>query len=200
MAVRSPMSRAAHDLSTSAEKDRLRLACGLGHRERVVRGKMTIGRSPGRGAMVAIGLTFVGLEVPSLFEPLPGYARNDTFELVMFYAVPAIIVAFGLGLAWFGLRSGVFVDDQGLLIRHYAGGSKRVPLEEIRAISVDIYQRSIIRSVTPVLLAVRGEPVPVKALAHYDTSRGRRRAAADAGRISRLVDRPYVESDETVSR
>jgi len=118
----------------------------------------------------------------------------------MFYAVPAIIVAFGLGWAWIGMRSGVFVDEQGLLIGHYAGGSKRIPLEGIRAISVDIYQRSTIGSVTPVLLRVEGEPGPVNALAHYDTSRGRRRAAADAGKISRLVDRPYVESDETDSR
>jgi hypothetical protein len=41
-----------------------------------------------------------------MFGPLPDYAQDDNFELFMFYAVPALITAVGLGFAFFALRSG----------------------------------------------------------------------------------------------
>lgn len=87
--------------------------------------RRTGGRSPWRWLIAAIGLAFAGLSLPSVFEPLPDYAQHDTFELVMFYAVPLVVGAFGFGLAFIAVRSGVFVDEDELVVRPYAGVRSR---------------------------------------------------------------------------
>jgi hypothetical protein len=137
---------------------------------------------------------FVGLELPSLFEPLPNYAQHDAFELVMFYAVPGVIVTFGGGLALVALRSGVFVDDRGLVVKPYAGvRSQRIPLDTIRAVTVTRKQGAVFAWVSPAVVPMSGDTV-VLGLAHYDTSWGRRRALRQAEAVSRRLERPFEEA------
>jgi hypothetical protein len=139
---------------------------------------------------------FVGLELPALFGPLPDYAQHDTFELVMFYAVPAVIATFGAGLALVALRSGVFVDDRGLVVKPYAGvRSQRIPLDTIRAVTVTRRQGAVSAWVSPAVVPVSGDTV-VLALAHYDTPWGRRRALGQAELVSRALERPFEESKD----
>jgi hypothetical protein len=137
---------------------------------------------------------FVGLELPSLFEPLPDYAQHDAFELVMFYAVPAVIVTFGVGLALIALRSGVFVDDRGLVVKPYVSvRSRRIPLDTIRAVTVTRGQGAVFAWVSPAVVPMSGHTV-VLGLAHYDTSWGRRRARLQAEVVSRSLERPFEEA------
>jgi hypothetical protein len=85
-----------------------------------------------------------------MFGPLPDYAQHDSVELVMFYAVPALITAAGLGFAFFALRSGVLADAHGLVIRPAAGmRSKRVPVETVRAVTMTRSQGAVFASVSP---------------------------------------------------
>ena len=136
----------------------------------------------------------MGLELPSLFEPLPDYAQHDAFELVMFYAVPAVIVTFSVGLALVALRSGVFVDDRGLVVTPYAGvRSQRIPLDTIRAVTVTRKQGAVFAWVSPALVRMSGDTV-VLGLAHYDTSWGRRRTLHQSEVISRRLERPFEEA------
>lgn len=136
----------------------------------------------------------MGLTLPSLFEPLPDYAQHDAFELVMFYAVPAVIVTFGLGLALVALRSGVFVDDRGLVVKPYAGvRSQRIPLDTIRVVTVTREHGAVFGWVSPAVVPMSGDTV-VLGLAHYDTSRGRRRALRQAEAVSRRLERPFEEA------
>jgi hypothetical protein len=137
---------------------------------------------------------FVGLELPSLFEPLPDYAQHDAFERVMFYAIPAVIVTFGLGLALVALRSGVFVDDQELVVKPFAGvRSQRIPVDTIRAVTVTREQGALFAWVSPAVVPMSGETV-VLGLAHYGTSRGRRRALRQAEVVSRRLECPLEEA------
>ena len=137
---------------------------------------------------------FVSLELPSLFEPLPDFAQHDAFELLMFYAVPAVILTFGAGLALVALRSGVFVDDRGLLVKPYAGArSQRIPLDTIRAVTVTRKQGAVFAWVSPAVVPMSGDTV-VLGLAHYDTSWGRRRALHQAELVSRKLERPFEET------
>lgn len=150
-----------------------------------------IGKSPWRWVIAAGGLVFVGLELPVLFSPLPDYAQRDGFEFFMFYAVPAIVIAIGLGFAYFALRSGVFVDAGGVLIRPAAGvRSKRVPVEAIREVTVAPRSGSVVSSVSPALISVDGELIDL-GLVGYGTSGGYERAESRAITISRVLDRPF---------
>ena len=107
-------------------------------------------QSPWRWAIAAIGLLFACLELPEMFGPLPDYAQHDSVELVMFYAVPALITAAGLGFAFFALRSGVLADAHGLVIRPAAGmRSKRVPVETVRAVTMTLSQGAVFASMSP---------------------------------------------------
>jgi len=137
---------------------------------------------------------FVGLELPSLFEPLPDYAQHDAFELVMFYAVPAVIVTFGVGLALVALRSGVFVDDRGLVVKPYVSlRSQRIPLDTIRAVTVTRRPGAVFAWVSPAVVPMSGDTV-VLGLAHYDTPRGRKRALLQAELVSRSLERPFEDA------
>jgi hypothetical protein len=159
--------------------------------------RQTIGRSPWRWAIAAIGSTFVLLELPSLLATPPADTRNDMVDLVLFYALPVVICSFGLGLVWLGLRSGVFLDAQGLLIRHYAAPrSARIAVDDVRAVSVQVAAGSVVGSVTPVLHRVDRHQVGIDALGRYDTRRGRRRAGTDAAKIARLLDIPVLQPGE----
>lgn len=150
-----------------------------------------VGRSPWRWAIAAVGLVFVGLELPVFFSPLPDYAQQSRFEFFMFYAVPVLIIGVGLGFVYFALRSGVFVDAQGVLIRPAAGvRSKRVALESIRAVTVASGMGPVVTSVSPALIDVDGELVDL-GLARYDTPGGRQRAERQALMISAVLDRPF---------
>lgn len=134
---------------------------------------------------------FVGLELPVFFSPLPDYAQHDGFEFFMFYAVPGLIIAVGLGFVYFALRSGVFVDTHGVHIRPAAGvRSKRVALESIRAVTVARGLGPVVSSVSPALIGVDGEIVDL-GLARYDTSGGYQRAERQALMISAVLDRPF---------
>lgn len=136
----------------------------------------------------------MGLALPSLFEPLPDYAQHDGFELFMFYAVPAVIVTFGVGLALVALRSGVFVDDRGLVVKPYAGvRSQRIPLDTIRAVTVTREQGAVFGWVSPAVVPMSGDTVAL-GLAHHDTSWGRRRALRQAEVVSRRLERPLEEA------
>lgn len=153
--------------------------------------KVVIGRNPWRWAIAAIGLVFAGLELPEMFGPLPDYAQHDNFELFMFYAVPALITAAGLGFAFFALRSGVLADAHGLVIRPAAGmRSKRVPVEAVRAVTVTRSHGPVFASVSPALIHVDGDVIDL-GLARYDTPGGRRRAQRKALNISQTLDRPF---------
>lgn len=152
--------------------------------------RTTVGRSPWRWVIAAIGLVFAGLSLPSVLEPLPDYAENDTFELFMFYAVPMMVGALGLGLATVALRSGVFVDEGGLVVRPFAGiRSRRLAVETIETTTVKREHGPVVEWVSPAVVATGGETI-VLGLAHYNTSRGRRRAVAQAEDISRRLERP----------
>lgn len=154
--------------------------------------RVVVGRSPWRWAIAAVGLVFVGLELPAFVSPLPDYAQQDGFEFFMFYAVPALIVGTGLGFAYFALRSGVFIDAQGVLIRPAAGmRSKRVPFESIRAVTVASGLSAVVSSVSPTLIDVDGNPIDL-GLARYDTPAGHQRAERQARRISTVLDRPFT--------
>jgi hypothetical protein len=153
--------------------------------------KVVIGRNPWRWAIAAIGLVFAGLELPEMFGPLPDYAQHDNFELFMFYAVPALITAAGLGFAFFALRSGVLADAHGLVIRPAAGmRSKRVPVEAVRAVTVTRSHGPVFASVSPALIHMDGDVIDL-GLARYDTPGGRRRAQRKALNISQTLDRPF---------
>jgi hypothetical protein len=157
--------------------------------------RTTVGRSPWRWVIAAIGLVFAGLSLPSAFEPLPEYARHDTFELFMFYAVPLVVGTFGLGLAYIALRSGVFVDDGELIVRPFAGiRSRRMAVATIEAVTVKREQGPVVEWVSPSVVATGGETI-VLGLAHYNTSRGRRRALAQAEVVSRRLERPLDMPD-----
>ena len=135
---------------------------------------------------------FVSLELPAFFSPLPDYAQQDGFEFFMFYAVPALIVGAGLGFVYFALRSGVFIDAQGVLIRPPAGmRSKRMPLASIRAVTVASSVSAVVWSVSPALVDIDGNLVDL-GLARYDTHAGHRRAERQARRISSVLDRPFT--------
>jgi hypothetical protein len=141
--------------------------------------------------IAAIGLVFVGLELPEMFGSLPDYAQHDNFELFMFYAVPALITAVGFGFAFFALRSGVFADAHELVVRPIAGvRSKRVPVETVQAVTVTCSQGAVFSSVSPALIQADGEVVDL-GLAGYDTAGGRRRAQRKALSISQTLDRPF---------
>jgi hypothetical protein len=158
-------------------------------------GREVIAKSAWRWALVAIGLLFVGLELPSLFEPVPDYALHDNFELFMFYAVPAVITVVGFGIAFVALRSGVFADSRGLLIRPIAGvRSKRVAVESIRAVTVIPVDGPGPSAISPALIQMDDEVVDL-GLADFDTPRGRRRIRAKAIKMSKALSRP-VESDD----
>ncbi|AXG12619.1 hypothetical protein DN585_03535 [Intrasporangium calvum] len=130
-----------------------------------------------------------------MFEPLPEYAQNDTFELFMFYAVPLMVGAYGVGLAFIALRSGVFVDEGELIVRPFAGiRSRRMAVETIEATTVKRENGPVVEWVSPAVVATGGETI-VLGLAHYNTSRGRRRAVAQAEDISRRLERPLRRSD-----
>lgn len=153
-----------------------------------------IDKSAWRWALVAIGLLFVGLELPSLFEPVPDYALHDNFELFMFYAVPAVITVAGFGFALVALRSGVFADSHGLLIRPVASvRSKRVPVESIRAVTVIPVDGPGPSAMSPAVIQLDGEVVDL-GLADLDTPRGRRRIRAKALKMSKALSRP-LEGD-----
>jgi len=78
----------------------------------------------------------------------------------MFYAVPAVIVTFGVGLALVALRSGVFVDDRGLVVKPYAGvRSQRIPLDNIRAVTVTRKQGAVFAWVSPAVVPMSGDTV-----------------------------------------
>ena len=152
--------------------------------------RRTVGRSPWRWLIAAIGLAFAGLSLPSVFEPLPDYAHDDTFELVMFYAVPLVVGAFGLGLALIALRSGVFVDDDELVVRPYAGvRSRHLAAQSLTAVTVKREQGPVVEWVSPAVVATHGETVSL-GLAHYNTGRGRRRALAQAEVIAQALKQP----------
>ncbi len=153
--------------------------------------RVLVGRNPWRWAIAAVGLLFVSLELPAFFSPPPNYAQQDSFEFFMFYAVPAVIVGAGLGFFYVALRSGVFVDALGVLIRPPAGmRPKRVPLASIRAVTVARSLSAVAWSVAPALIDIDGELVDL-GLARYDTPAGQRRAERQARRISSLLDRPF---------
>ncbi len=121
---------------------------------------------------------------------MPGYAQNDTFELFMFYAVPLTVGAFGVGLVFVALRSGVFVDEGGLIVRPFAGiRSRRTAVETIEATTVKLEHGPLVQWVSPAAVATGGETI-VLGLAHYNTSRGRRRAVAQAEDVSQRLERP----------
>ncbi len=152
--------------------------------------RRTVGRSPWRWLIAAIGLAFAGLSLPSVFEPLPDYAQHDAFELVMFYAVPLVVGACGLGLALIALRSGVFVDDDELVVRPYAGvRSRHLAAQSLTAVTVKSEQGPLVEWVSPAVVATQGETVSL-GLAHYNTSRGRRRALAQAEVIAHALKQP----------
>lgn len=154
-----------------------------------------IDRSPWRWALVAIGLLFVGLELPSLFEPLPDYAQHDGFELFMFYAGPAAISVMGFGFAYVALRSGVFADESGLVIRPLAGvRSKRMSVDRVRAVTLIPAEGPGPASVSAALVQVDDEVVDL-GLADYDTPRGRRRVRAKALKVSQALGRPLVANE-----
>lgn len=153
-----------------------------------------MGRSPWRWVIAAIGLLFAGLSLPSVFEPLPDYAQNDTFEFFMFYAVPLVVSAFGLCLAFIALRSGVFVDERGLIARPFADiRSRRMAVETIEATTVTRQHGPVVEWVSPAVVA--SGKATVLGLAHYNTPRGRRRAVAQAKEISRRLERPLQLPD-----
>lgn len=157
--------------------------------------RTTVGRSPWRWVIAAIGLVFAGLSLPPVFEPLPEYAQNDTFELFMFYAAPVMVGAFGVGLAFIALRSGVFVDEGELIVRPFAGiRSQRMAVETIEATTVKREHGPVVEWVSPAVVGTGGETI-VLGLAHYNTARGRRRAVAQAEDISRRLERPLRRSD-----
>gem|GEM_PF-3416942 len=138
----------------------------------------------------------MGLELPSLFEPLPDYAQHDAFELGMFYAVPAVIATFGAGLALVALRSGVFVDDRRLVVKPYAGvRSQRIPLDTIRAVTLTRKQGAVFAWVSPAVVPMSGDTVGL-GLAHYDTSWGSKRAMLQAEVISRELGRPFEKAKD----
>jgi len=157
-----------------------------------VQRRVLVGRNPWRWALAAVGLLFVSLELPAFFSPLPDYAQQDGFEFFMFYAVPAVIVGAGLGFFYVALRSGVFVDAQGVLIRPPAGmRSKRMPLASIRAVTLASSLSAVVWSVSPALIDIDGNLVDL-GLARYETPAGQRRAERQARRISSLLDRPFT--------
>lgn len=130
-----------------------------------------------------------------MFEPLPEYAQNDTFELFMFYAAPVMVGAFGVGLAFIALRSGVFVDEGELIVRPFAGiRSQRMAVETIEATTVKREHGPVVEWVSPAVVGTGGETI-VLGLAHNNTARGRRRAVAQAEDISRRLERPLRLSD-----
>lgn len=106
-------------------------------------------------------------------------AAKSTFR---FYAVPAVIVTFCVGPALVALRSGVFVDDRGLVVKPYVGvRSQRIPLDTIRAITVTAQAGAVFAWVSPAVLPMSGVSV-VLGLAHYDSSsRWLARARASVG-------------------
>lgn len=152
--------------------------------------RRAIGRSPWRWIIAAIRTLFASLTLPSMFEPLPDYAQHDTFELVMFYAVPAVIGSFGVALALIALRSGIFVDEQGLIVKPFAGlRRRRIPVDTIRALTVTREQGPVFEWVSPAVVLTSGKTI-VLGLAHYNTARGRERALAQAEVVARRFGRP----------
>lgn len=151
-----------------------------------------VGRSPWRWAIAAAGSLFVILELPAFFSPLPGYAQQDGFESFMFYAVPTLVVGAGLGLVYVALRSGVYIDAKGVLIRPTVGmRSKRVPLTSIRAVTVASSLSAVAMSVSPTLIDIDGNLIDL-GLARHNTPAGHQRAEREARRISVELDRPYT--------
>lgn len=162
--------------------------------------RRTVGRSPWRWLIAAIGLAFAGLSLPSVFEPLPDYAEHDTFELVMFYAVPLVVGGFGLGLACIALRSGVFVDEDELVVRPCAGvRNTHLAAGSLTAVTVKHEQGPVVEWVSPAVVATNGATVSLGARslqhrsrtsARYRSGRGHRastQAAAGTPR-RRLFD------------
>ena len=157
--------------------------------------RRTVGRSPWRWLIAAIGLAFAGLSLPSVFEPLPDYAEHDTFELVMFYAVPLVVGGFGLGLACIALRSGVFVDEDELVVRPCAGvRNTHLAAGSLTAVTVKHEQGPVVEWVSPAVVATNGATVGL-GLAHYNTGRGRRRAIAQAEVIAQALKQPLERLD-----
>lgn len=152
--------------------------------------RRAIGRSPWRWIIAAIGLLFASLTLPSMFELLPGYAQHDTFELVMFYAVPAVIGSFGVALAFIALRSGVFMDDQGLIVKPVAGlRRRRIPVDTIRALSVTREPGPVFEWVSPAVVLTSGGTIDL-GLSNFNTAKGRERALAQAEVVARRFGRP----------
>lgn len=189
-----PRQRAGHGVSDRQSRA-ARNAAVAGAYPPLMAGRAVIDRSPWRWALVAIGLLFVGLELPTLFQPVPDYARHDNFELFMFYAIPAVITVAGFGLTFVALRSGVLADSRGLLIRPVAGvRSKRVAVESIRAVTVIPVEGPGPSCISPALIQMDDEVVDL-GLADYDTPRGRRRIRAKALKMSKALSRP-LEGDD----
>jgi hypothetical protein len=156
--------------------------------------RVVIGRSPWRWVVAAIWLGFVALQLPQMFLPVPDYAQHDTFELFMYYAVPALITAVGLGGAVIALRSGVLADPNGLLIRPVAAlRSKRLPVESVRAVTLTRSEGPVFSSVSPALIDLDDQVITLW-LALYNTPAGHRRAQRKAQRIAQTLNRP-LESD-----
>ncbi|MGW6282074.1 hypothetical protein [Kribbella sp. NPDC055071] len=152
--------------------------------------RTVIARSPWRWVLAAIWLSFTALQLPQLFQPVPDYAQHDNFEFFMYYAVPALISAVGLAGAFIALRSGLFADANGVQIRPVAGlRSKRLPIESIRAVTVNQSEGPLISSVSPALIDTDGQLINLW-LALHNTPTGRRRAHGKAQRIAQTLNKP----------
>lgn len=134
--------------------------------------------SPWNLVLDACGLVFAGIGVAIIFFGFDAASK----------IIGVAIVALGAYLLLLGVRRGVVVDRSGIVVRSGVRSSEPIPWPSVGAVEVAETRLPIVRLCVPTLVvrgSATGEPVPLRPLAYYRFTSGRRSRQVD--RLDSLV-------------
>lgn len=134
--------------------------------------------SPWNLLLDACGLLFAGVGVAIILFGFDAASK----------IIGIALVALGVYLLLLGVRRGVVIDRAGIVVRSGVRSTEPIPWPSVGAVEVEETRLPIVRLCVPNVVVrgtAAGEPVPLRPLAYYRLTSGRRSRQVD--RLDSLV-------------